>query len=277
LRLIDSDRYLELSRQSSGEVIARTITEWRRRDSSCNGALLWLLRDQWSGAGWGVIDSQGRPKPAYYHAKRVMQPFACYFSDEGVNGLDLHLINETTTIKNLQIDIEFLKHGRTKMASASHKLTLQARSTECIAVDSLVDHFVDSSFAYRFGPAGHDVVIAKVKNDHGELLDTAFWFPIGYAAHHQDPSLVVEAEGVACAGGDYKLSLTSQLVAQFVALDTPGFVADDNYFHLAPGVPRTLTLTPCDRNGSRTGLALRGSVKPLNSATISKIKVQHNG
>ena len=76
LRYADMDRYLALSRVVTGEVMARTIGEWRRAALTCAGALVWFFQDLWPGAGWGLLDSTGRPKAAYYAVRRAMQPVA---------------------------------------------------------------------------------------------------------------------------------------------------------------------------------------------------------
>src|SRR5262249_22082874 len=41
LRREEPERYLDLSRAVSGEVIEATFAEWRRKGSGCNGALVW--------------------------------------------------------------------------------------------------------------------------------------------------------------------------------------------------------------------------------------------
>ncbi|HEY8312476.1 MAG TPA: hypothetical protein VIG47_18040, partial [Gemmatimonadaceae bacterium] len=50
----DPERYLAIGRVAGGELMSRTIAEWRRADSPCGGALVWLYRDLRPGAGWGV-------------------------------------------------------------------------------------------------------------------------------------------------------------------------------------------------------------------------------
>ena len=60
LRSVDNERYLELSRAVSGEVMAATFGEWRREASPCQGGLVLWLRDLVPGAGWGLLDHEGR-------------------------------------------------------------------------------------------------------------------------------------------------------------------------------------------------------------------------
>ena len=47
------------------------------------------------GAGWGIIDSTGQPKAAYWYLKRALAPVALLAVDEGLNGLWLHALNDT--------------------------------------------------------------------------------------------------------------------------------------------------------------------------------------
>ncbi|MEA2700984.1 MAG: beta-mannosidase, partial [Myxococcales bacterium] len=94
LRSDDPERYLALGRVVTGEVMAAVFAEWRRGASSCRGALVWFLRDLVPGAGWGLLDVTGRPKAAYHYLRRVLQPLAVFFSDEGLDGTFLHAVNE---------------------------------------------------------------------------------------------------------------------------------------------------------------------------------------
>ena len=88
------DRYLALSRVVTGEVMSEVLGEWRRARSTCRGALLWWLNDIQPGAGWGILDAVGRPKPAYWYVRRVLQPVAVWMIDEGLNGISVHVAND---------------------------------------------------------------------------------------------------------------------------------------------------------------------------------------
>src|SRR5207248_8354521 len=74
LRSVDHERYLELSRAVSGEVMAEVFGEWRRGRSPCGGALVLWLSDLAPGAGWGLLDHGGDPKVAYHYLRRALAP-----------------------------------------------------------------------------------------------------------------------------------------------------------------------------------------------------------
>ena len=94
LRSAEPDRYLELSRVVSGEVMAEVLGEWRRAGSPCQGALTLWLRDLAPGSGWGVLDHRGEPKVAFAHLARALAPVAVWSTDEGLGGIDVHVAND---------------------------------------------------------------------------------------------------------------------------------------------------------------------------------------
>ena len=108
LRARDPERYLALGRVATGEAMLRTFAEWRRPGSSCRGGLVWFARDLWPGAGWGVIDSTGRPKAAYWYLKRALAPVALLTADEGLNGLWFHAVNDT--IEPIEADLRIARY-----------------------------------------------------------------------------------------------------------------------------------------------------------------------
>ena len=63
-------------------------------DSVCGGGIVLWLRDLEPGAGWGLLDHAGTPKPAALALAPTLQPTAVWFVDEGLNGLDVHVAHD---------------------------------------------------------------------------------------------------------------------------------------------------------------------------------------
>ncbi|KRB62839.1 beta-mannosidase [Rhizobium sp. Root708] len=242
LRREDKDRYLDLSRAVTGEVLEETFAEWRRNGSRCNGALVWTLQDLLPGPGWGVIDSTGEPKPIWYAMRRAFRPVQVVLTDEGTNGLDVHVINETNHILKLDLEIVCLRRGKQHVVSGGRILTLEPRSRETFAATDLFGAFFDTTYAFRFGAPSHDVVVARLRlPDGGLVVADAFYFPIGRAkaSHDADISVALTRDGK-----HWFADLTTDCLAQSVHLTADGFRASDDWFHLAPGAPKRVELVP---------------------------------
>ncbi len=165
LRYEDPDRYLRLSRAVTGLVIEAVFAEWRRVGSGCAGGLVWLWRDLWAGAGWGVVAADGTPKAAWHAMKRAFRPVQVLLTDEGVNGLAVHLLNETAAALPVTLTLTALRDGAVPVFRAGRALTLPPRGARMIPAAELSDRFFDLTHAYRFGPAAHDVVVADLTAD----------------------------------------------------------------------------------------------------------------
>jgi beta-mannosidase len=242
LREKDLSRYLAFSRAVTGEVMEATYAEWRRPGSTCNGALVFTLQDVMAGPGWGVIGVDGRPKPAWFALNRALRPIQALFADEGNNGLDLHLINETGDDCAVTIEVVCLRDGKIPVVSGHRDLTIAARGHHSIAVTDLFGAFFDTTYAYRFGPPSHDVTVARLKHaGTGEVIAEAFHFPLGRGSALHAPAITAvlnENES------GFWLELTTDMFAQSVTVDVPGYRASDNGFHLAPGSVRRIRLSP---------------------------------
>ncbi len=268
LRYTDLERYLALSRVVTGELMASTLTEWRRARSTCTGALVWFYRDLWPGAGLGLLDSTGRPKAAYYYVKRALGPECVFFSDEGLSGLSVHAINERA--RPLQAELQLTIHHdaqRSVVVTHSEPLDLPAHGQVELQLAALLPWFLDTTHAYRFGPPSHDLVVAQlVERATGRLLSDAFFFPQGLPqAEAQDLGLTCEFTNA--PDGGLQLLLRSQRFAQSVFIDVPGYLPEDNYLHLAPNAARQIRL----QASADAGPEARGRVHALNSRQVAKI------
>jgi len=242
LRSHDPSRYLELSRAVVAELVTETLSEWRRIGSRCSGALVWQLQDVVPGAGWGMIDAYRRPKSPWYAMQHVLQPQQILLTDEGLNGLDIHLLNDSPQALDVQVEIVALRDGKVPLARAHREVRVAAHGGLRLNSADLLERFFDFSYAYRFGPRAHNAVIASMYSASGSLLSQAFYFPertqsgvfergeIGLEAHTE------------CCDGQWWLTIQSRCLARYVQISAADFLPQDNWFHLAPGTSARVKL-----------------------------------
>ncbi|MBW6424420.1 glycoside hydrolase family 2 protein [Rhizobium sp. XQZ8] len=241
LRITDFERYLTLSQTVTGEVMEATFAEWRRPASTCNGALTFTFQDVMSGPGWGIVDMNGRPKLSWFALKRAFRPVQVFFADEGTNGLDIHLLNETSVAMPIMLEIACLRDGKLPVVSGRRDLTLSPRSTQSIACTDLFGAFFDTNHAYRFGPPSHDLTVARLLHaETGAIIAEAFHFPLGRANAMHDADIAV---ALVEDSGRFWLELSTDLFAQSVSIAVDGYRPSDNGFHLAPGAVKRVDLT----------------------------------
>jgi len=262
LRYADQDRYLRLSRAASGEAMLGAFTEWRRARSDCRGALVLFLRDLWPGAGWGVVDSTGLPKAAYYYLKRALRDTALFVTDEVTNGLAIHVANDRARPLEGELLLELFKSSEAVGRPVTHALTVNARSVLELNATQLFDGFVDLSYAYRFGPPSYDVLRVAF----GEL--ETFYFPLGLPNAQTDVGLSASARQVE---DRVEVDVACRAFAQSVHIEAPAFVADDQYFHMAPRSKRTVRLRA---RSPKHAEPFEGTVHALNSTASRRIEMR---
>lgn len=168
LRHVGHERYLELSRMLTGEILADVFGEWRRAASSCGGALVLWLHDLLPGAGWGLLDSRGRAKVAYHHLKRVLAPVAVWTTDEQLGGVVAHVANDRPEPLSAFLRVALYREREHMTEQARAPVELEAHSHDHWNVEAVIGRFVDAGWAYRFGPCVNDTIVVTLEQDGSE-------------------------------------------------------------------------------------------------------------
>ncbi len=270
LRRVDHDRYLELSRAVSGEVMAEVFGEWRRAASPCSGAIVLWLRDLAPGAGWGLIDHRGEPKAAYHHLRRALAPIAVWTTDEGLGGVLAHVANDRSSPLTARLRVAFYRDFEHRVGEAEETVELAPHEVRQWNVEALLGRFLDVSWAYRFGPPAQDLIVTSLERDSEEegpvLISQSVRFPAGRpTATESAARLGLEARALPLEGGLARLSIHTRCFAHGVRLHLPGFVPSDDAFSVEPGHERVVSLRPDQPDatlagGYLTALNLRGRI-----------------
>jgi beta-mannosidase len=259
LRSREMPRYLQLGRLVSGEMMHQAFAEWRSCHGNNHGALVWFYKDLWPGAGWGIIDSTGTPKAAYYYLKRSWASRQLVVTDEGLNGLQIHLVNETIDACNGTVEVTLLKEPSVVIARQELAARVDGRSRRVLSADEVLGGFYDVSYAYRFGAPHHDVAVVTWLDASREVISEAFHF-IQRGNPAMERSVELKTSGEELGDGRYRITLESDRFLHGVQVAAKGYLPDDNYFHMPPGRVRSVTFS----SRSPQPPVFKASVEALN-------------
>jgi beta-mannosidase len=244
LRSHDIERYLYLARVTTGEVMKQVYAEWRRPDSCCGGGLVWFFKDIAPGAGWGIIDSENQPKAVYYYLKRAWAAQTIFMTDEGLDGINLHIMNESDAHLNAEVTMHIFQGGKILLESVRQAVSVSPRTAATLSADGLLKHFSDMANVYRFGPPKHDLVVARlIHADTGVVIGEDFYSPQGvHFSYVNKVDFVTSTQ--TDEQGSVVLTLESDCFLQAVHLEANGYTVDEDYFHLAPRHKKTVRFSP---------------------------------
>ena len=233
------DETLWTSQILQGMAIKYACEHWRRSMPRGMGTLYWQLNDCWPVASWSSIDSLHRWKALHYMAKKFYAPLLLSgLEDRGKGTVEIHLTHDGLTTRDLTLkwfitDARggLLEKGSRKVrtpGNASRKVhTLRLK--KLIAEQTERNCIVWLEVYDRRRLVGENMVIfARPK--HLELS--------------AQPK--ISASVAAGKGNRFMVTLSSKASAlwTWIELSSTDFRADDNFVHLRPGAPRTLTVTP---------------------------------
>jgi beta-mannosidase len=134
-----------------GELMAHVFGDWRRAASPNRGGIVLWLRDLQPGHGWGLIESDGTPKPPYVALAGVLAPQALWFTDEGLDGIALHAANDRPDPWVGDLRVSLHRPDDTLVDQLTVDVDVRAHGSWSADVEGLLGRFVDASYAFRFG------------------------------------------------------------------------------------------------------------------------------
>ena len=182
----------------------------------------------------------------------------------------IHIANDGPAALRAQLQLTLYRYSQPVGTRVAKMLTIDAASTREYPAVELFEGFVDLSYAYRFGPPSYEVLHLSLRREQdGAALADTFHFPLGLP-NTLEAEVGLSASAAARGDDAFELNIRCKKFAQSVHVEVPGFIAEDQYFHMAPQSSRTLALRP--RTSSASGNP-QGSVHALNAAAACRISM----
>lgn len=239
LRYSDSELYSYLSSVVSGRVSDRVMRHWRRNDIACSGALTWFFNDIVPGAGWGIVDSDGYPKPIFEYLRQAWAPLSLCIVDDGMDGLGIEIINDSCEVFKGRLLLQLTNaHGKT-IKEIEEPIESGPGSSVALSVDALIGYFFDCSYRYRFGPPKHNFVAASLISDDRLVIASDV-----YQVKPTRPAeALIDAVAMTMCGSsgeDIEIEFSTSQLLRDVYLQSRALEFVDNYFTALPGTTRKI-------------------------------------
>jgi beta-mannosidase len=189
-----------------------------------------------------------------------------FITDEGLNGLRVHVANERNEVWAGTLDIMLLREAGVVVAERACACTVDGGTTKAFDAEDLLGGFYDTAYAYRFGPPSFDLAVATLRDETGNTIATAVYTPTAFEPRPREANVHVTAAPLHDEWWTLRVNSEQFLYAAHV--DINGFVAEDNYFHVVPGREVTVRVR---RNGDVQ--QPRGCLEAINLASPARVEV----
>jgi len=222
-----------------GMAMKYACEHWRRSMPRGMGTLYWQINDTWPVASWASVDYFGRWKALHYMAKSFFAPvIVSGVEDADAKSVSVHVTNDlreevsgtvTWTVTDLAGDT--VREERVNVTQA-------AGSTCEVAVADLADILAEH------GPRGILVWLSLEIDGSVVSRDLVLFSRPKHLELAVDPG--IEVELAKQDDGGIAVTLTAQAPAlwTWLELDDADARFSDNFVHLRPGAPVTITVRP---------------------------------
>lgn len=163
----DRAQALALERETVQRIMTEVLAQWRRDDSTCDGAVVLASRDLAPGPGWGLLDWRGRPKAGLRGFAAACSPTAVTILDEGLDGLHAHVFHDRPEPLRGHLEIATTTAQGRPGPSARPRVELGGPGEAVIALEPELGGFLDLTGAWGFGPPVVDEVVVELVLDDG--------------------------------------------------------------------------------------------------------------
>ena len=237
-----------LSQILQGLAIKMAVEHWRRGMPRSMGTLYWQLNDCWPVTSWASLDYFGRWKALHYMAANFYSSVLVSAEEHADTGrVDVHVTSDLPRARSARLDWALTTVAGELLAESSKAVRTPVNASRKVEVLDLSDPLK------QFGP--RDLLLWLELSIAGKPISTNM-VTFARPKHLELPDPGIKTKIRASGDGDFEITLTAKHPALWVWLELANedAIMTDNFFHLPPGVPKTIYISP---------------VKPL---TLDKLK-----
>ncbi len=228
---------LWLSQILQGMAIKYAVEHWRRNMPRTMGTLYWQLNDCWPAPSWSSIDSLGRWKALHYLARHFYAPLLISgIEDPEAGTVDIHITSDLGEMRQGVVTWVVTTAAGDVIEQGRQAVSIAPRQNSRVKTLRLTDHLT------VYGPRNL-LVWLTLAIDETTISSNLVLFARPKHLNLADPDIDVAVQPA--GNGSYRVELTARRPALWVWVTLPGGAAlSDNFFHLRPGEPKILTVTP---------------------------------
>jgi beta-mannosidase len=228
---------LWLSQIQQGMAIKYAVEHWRRTMPRGMGTLYWQLNDCWPVASWSSLDSFGRWKALHYMARHFYAPLLL----SGVEALeagavDIHLTSDLLADTTGRVSWWLTTVAGDQVDNGQLQVDIPARQNR------LVTRLDLRAALAHYGP--RNLLLWLELTLAGETVSSnLILLARPKQLELEPPQLRAAIEQI--GPGQFTVRLSARKPALWAWLELPEIEARyaDNFFHLRPNLPRTITVT----------------------------------
>jgi beta-mannosidase len=233
----DFDRTLWLSQILQGMAIKYAVEHWRRKMPQGMGTLYWQINDCWPVASWSSIDYFGNWKALHYMAREFYAPVLVSAVEHlDTNKVEIHLTNDHRSPREGIVGWTlFHTDGRLLGGERVEAKIAGLKSARVLTLDL-------AGMVKEYGP--RNVVLSiDFSIDRERVSSNLATFVRPKHLTLSKPDIATRMKRTQDA---LEVTLESNAPALWCRPEVPGIRCDysDRFFHLMPGVPVTVTITP---------------------------------
>ena len=212
------------------------VEHWRRDRPKSTAALIWQYNDSWPGQTWSMVDYYHRWKALQYHARHMFAPLLVSGDvDAGRGVVDVYVMNDRRTGGKANLSWNLVTTEGKSLRKKDSTIDLPANGSALVETVSLTD-------AEKQGGLANLLLWMTVTPQNGPAETNIAYFVL--PGQLTLPVPIVKTV-VAGAGKQFTVTLSSPQPALWTWLNfekDPNARYSDNFVHLQPGAPVTITV-----------------------------------